>query len=277
LFVPVFGGLAFLIPLTIYCLILAMLNARRHPTVVSGPWDFAGALFATSGFLLVGGPWVLATLNADWRSALAQGRWTQLKGAEADWSFLWAYVGAVYFLAVIGGAAFLLRRRRLVSAVYNVEPAALDHGLTLAFDRLGLACARVGNRLFVDALDASVGVSSEAIRLGPGGANTGLPDETAAAVGTGHRAFEAGESEPGRKAELEVDYFPLMRHATLRWHQYNDALRRDVEAELAKALAEVETRENPVAGWFLSAAACLFLIMFFGLVFLIALQWWARR
>ena len=47
--------LAFVI-LAIYLLILGAINRRQHPLMVYGPWDFAGVLFAASGFLLFGGP-----------------------------------------------------------------------------------------------------------------------------------------------------------------------------------------------------------------------------
>jgi hypothetical protein len=38
-------------------------------------------------------------------------------------------------------------------------------------------------------------------------------------------------------------------------------VRREVEGELTRSLAGVVTRDNPTGGWFLSAAATLFLIM----------------
>ena len=40
--------LAFLSPLAIYLLIIGAINRRRRPLLVSGPWDFAGLLFAAS-------------------------------------------------------------------------------------------------------------------------------------------------------------------------------------------------------------------------------------
>ena len=42
---------AFLFPLAVYCLVLGLINRRRQPLMVSAGWDFAGLLFAASGFL----------------------------------------------------------------------------------------------------------------------------------------------------------------------------------------------------------------------------------
>ena len=51
--------MAFLFPLAVYCLILGLINRRRHPLMVSAAWDFAGLLFAASGFLAFGLPGIL--------------------------------------------------------------------------------------------------------------------------------------------------------------------------------------------------------------------------
>ena len=62
-----FPLVAFLFPLTIYLFVLGLINRRRGPLLVSGPWDFAGVLFAASGFLLVVGPSILAGMGDRWR------------------------------------------------------------------------------------------------------------------------------------------------------------------------------------------------------------------
>jgi hypothetical protein len=46
---------ALALPLAVYLLVLAWINRGRRALMVSGPWDFAGILFAASGFLLFGG------------------------------------------------------------------------------------------------------------------------------------------------------------------------------------------------------------------------------
>ena len=59
--------LAFLLPFSIYLLLLGNLNRRPHPVLVPGTWDFAGVLFAASGFLLVVGPAVISSGSEGWR------------------------------------------------------------------------------------------------------------------------------------------------------------------------------------------------------------------
>src|SRR5262245_39222458 len=79
-----FPLVAFLFPVTIYLVLLGMLNRHRSPVVVPGPWDFAGVLFAASGFLLVGGPSVLAGVGDRWRIVRIAGqlRQGQMGGEE---------------------------------------------------------------------------------------------------------------------------------------------------------------------------------------------------
>ena len=64
----------FFFPLAIYLLILALINSRRRPTMISGPWDFALVLLALSGFILVGGPSILAQFDIFWRYLLLHAR-----------------------------------------------------------------------------------------------------------------------------------------------------------------------------------------------------------
>ena len=53
------AGLAFLFPIALYCLFLAVVNARENPSMVSGPWDFLGVLFATYNALGAGAALVI--------------------------------------------------------------------------------------------------------------------------------------------------------------------------------------------------------------------------
>ena len=48
--------LAFLIPLAVYCWVLAAINRRGKPTMVGGTWDCAGMLLSAGGILLMVGP-----------------------------------------------------------------------------------------------------------------------------------------------------------------------------------------------------------------------------
>ena len=54
-----FAYVAFLLPVAAYCLILATVNRRINPVMVSGTWDSIGLLFATAGILLVCGPSII--------------------------------------------------------------------------------------------------------------------------------------------------------------------------------------------------------------------------
>jgi hypothetical protein len=143
------AGLAFLFPIATYCLFLAVVNAREHPTMISGPWDFLGVLFATSGFLLAGGPLLISLVQTSWRQALALG---QVGGSAQSWWLLGVLLWLGYFAALIGGALWLLRRRRAFTVIYNIDPALFDEALRQVLDHLHLQSARAGNRLTIRTL-----------------------------------------------------------------------------------------------------------------------------
>ena len=92
--------LSFLIPPAIYLLTLAFRNRGRHPVMLSGRWDFAGVVFAMSGFLLLGGPAILAALYQRWRLSWVLGRTRFLNGVAENWYF-WISLWILYFAAVI--------------------------------------------------------------------------------------------------------------------------------------------------------------------------------
>jgi hypothetical protein len=265
LILVVFGGVAFLLPLAVYCLVLAMLNRRWRPTLVSGPWDFAGVLFALSGFLFVGGPCLLTGLNKHWRGLWLMGRLRDVSVRGEDWWHFWVMVWAAYFVLVVAGAAFLLWQRRRTTAVYNIDPPQLDDALQSVLVRLGLPSSRTANRILIysrkngpghlDASDpetADAFVPAEAVRHG-------------AEVST----QDAASEEPV-ELMLRVDSFPSLRHATLTWQGSEDVTRRQVEIELGKVLTEVRAPDSPVAGWLLTIAACLFSVAFVCLLLLVA-------
>jgi hypothetical protein len=86
---------------------------------------------------------------------------------------------------------------------------------------------------------------------------------------------EAGEGLVGQCAVLEVDPFPLLRHVTLRWEKADSPLRREVEAELERRLAEEPTEAHEVGGWMVTLAGVLFATSL--LVGLVLLLRWAFR
>ncbi len=79
---------AFLLPLAAYCLILGLINRRRHPLLVSAAWDFAGLLFAASGFLAFGLPGILNGFTERGRSTALFGRSASGGGAWASFADL---------------------------------------------------------------------------------------------------------------------------------------------------------------------------------------------
>jgi hypothetical protein len=241
--------LLFIFPLGIYGLVLSHLNRGRHPVLVRGTWDFAGVLLGASGFLIVGAPAILNGLYQDRRLAWARGDLHLLPDiGGADW-YIWAAVWVGYYAAVVGGAAYLLWLRRLRLSIYNIEAEALDQALAEALHRLGIEGTRMANRLVLH-VPAPV---------------------TASAV----TSPWPGEPPPGVPV-LEVDTFPLMRHATLSWLADPGPVRVTFEQELERVLGEVHTEPNPVAGWFLGVALLLLCATFLGLVLLILLYTFVR-
>ncbi len=139
---------AFLFPLTLYVLVLALINGRPRPVVVSGVWDFAGVLFAVSGFLLAGGPAALTVLDERWRMF-----WLALRGdlpgaGDAGW-LLSVTLLVGYFFVVLTGSVLLLLGRRRTTSVYNVEREALEEALHRVLEGQGLTWVREGRTLWI--------------------------------------------------------------------------------------------------------------------------------
>ncbi len=254
----VFAGMAFLFPVAAYLLFLAIVNGRPHATVVSGPWDFAGVLFATSGFWLLGGPLTLTTFHARWRPAFMRGETTELAGG--DWAFLWVLPWVFYFALVFGGSFWLLWRRRNWTVIYNLPVHMLDEVFAYVLGQLGLSATRSGNRVMIRSGTAAASEpASEAI-------------QPASDINGGRAMLSTEPSAPAREndertlATVVLDPFPAMHHVSLYWQNANDTIRRDVEAELARKLLDTESPENPAAGWLLTVSSCLFSAIFLGLV-----------
>jgi hypothetical protein len=257
----IFRALVFLFPVAAYCLYLAMLNSRDHPTMVSGPWDFVGVLLATSGFLVFGGPTVLAAFYGGWRNQTVLGIVPFRTGPEV-WYF-WLSVWFGYLVIILLGSAYLMRRRRNVTVIYNIDPTVLDQLLVRVAEQFSLACRRVGNRLsMAPAVRDPLPVPSP---LGEYGITAEKP---------GPNGEPLKEAVDERRAGLELEPFQSMCHVTLRW-QGDASLRHDVEAELERELRTTPAPENPSAGWFLTVASSLFGLLFLGLVAF--LLWRMRR
>lgn len=233
--------LAFLLPFSVYLLVIGMLNRRPHPIMVPGTWDFVGLVFAASGFLLVGGPAVLSSGSEGWRMFWLFGSRDALRTADGTQA-LWPVLAAVYFALVVGGVSILLFRRRALTAVYNVEPDAFEKALARVFGTLRLNPIRSGN-LFVFSA-ASRPPAEESIRAAPAAPPAERP-----------RGADAGRLTHG--AVLEVDPFSALRHVTLRWEPAGSPLRREVEAELSRTLTETRATDHSVGDWLVLVAMAL--------------------
>ena len=267
--------LAFLLPLAVYLLILGSINRRRRPLLVSGVWDFIGLLFAASGFLLFGGPAVLSSLSERWRRRWLLG---QAGGDAAEGLYeFWVFLSALYFVAVVAGAAWLLWRQRHLTAVYNIDRDLLEEALGRACDRLGLNPIRSGNLfLFGPSFEATAG------RWRPGAEAIQAPHHRPVAVRPlpeEHLAPAKGlpaEHLLGQTAVLEVDPFPFLRHATLRWDPADSPLRQEVEAELARVLAQTPVPDHLLGLWLTLLGLALLSVVLAGGVFLFVLSLFPR-
>jgi hypothetical protein len=253
--------LVFLVPVAAYCLVLAMVNRRLNPVMVSGPWDTAGLLFAASGCLLFVGPALIAFLYHQSVGDLrVEGRG---RVPFADLAALWWRIWLVYYVAVIGGAIGLLWLRRGKTIVYNIDPADFERTLGQLMDRLGLEWNRLGNRVFVGT--GRVARPSEAITV--------LSPHPFAAEPLAPAPEEAVPLPPRPAGEgvFDIEPFGALCHVTLHWRRHRGLIRAELEAELARALADVPAPDNPAGSWFFGVAGFLLAVIFLG-IFIIFLN-----
>lgn len=243
--------LAFLLPFSLYLLLLGSLNRRRHPVLVAGTWDFAGILFATSGFLLVGGPAILSSGSEHWRMFWMFGA-KGLPGTADGGAPFWAFLAGLYFVVVVGGSAFLFWRQRPLTSIYNADAAVMEQALSRVCDRLGLSPLRSGN-LYV------FGTGGVALARPPRAEGI-QPPHYAPALADGPReevsTLLIGELV-GQAAVLEVDAFAMLRHVTLRWEPARSVLRQEIEGELTRLFASTPVAEHPLGDWLVFAGVVL--------------------
>jgi hypothetical protein len=228
--------LVFTSPLATYLLALGTINRRRHPLLVPGTWDFVGLLCGVSGFVLAGNAVIWGILSDRWRMVWLFGDRRNLHelGSRA---YLWFdLVALAYFLTLAFGIAWLVWRRRSVTVVYNVEPAAFEEALARVLDGKGLSWTRTGRRYFITFMRKT-------------------PSEPDAPSPHDHPAV------------LDLELSPVFRSVVMNWQLSSDqaefAVRQEMERELGKALKEVRTRANPVAGWLFGASGILWFLALF--------------
>jgi hypothetical protein len=267
--------LAFLFPLSVYLLVLGVINRRRHPLVVSGVWDGVGLLFAVSGFLLFAGPAVFSSLNERWRMYWLLGQAdAALTRADGAWQ-LWVFLSLVYFGLVVGGAAFYFWRQRRVTAIYNVEAAEVEQAVMGICEGLGLDPVRSGG-MFLFGL--SLGRAPERREAGSGRVqaphylSTTGREPQGTKPGVASQSLEPSITVPGQTAIMELDHFPLMNHVTLRWDPADSPLRPLIESELSHQMAETSAPESVLGAALLTTGFFLLLGVFAGAFMLVVIN-----
>jgi len=169
------GTFVCLFPLMLYCLFLAGLNNRPRPTLVPGTWDFAMVLLATAGFWLIGGPVVLSGLEEQTQRILLRGSFATVRDHLHVKIWPWGLLWLAYFLLVVAGTAWLLRRRRAVTVLYHIDDQSAHAAIESALTGSGWSWARQGNAYVIEGksraeLDVSVAptLRTVALRWPPG-------------------------------------------------------------------------------------------------------------
>jgi hypothetical protein len=242
---------AFLVPLGLYLLLLGWINRQPRPVLVSGTWDFVGVLFAASGFLLVGGPAVLTSLNERWRMFWVLGETGSVTEGLDGARQVYLFLASLYFLLVVGVCWGVFARRRATTSIYNVEPALLEDAIAESCEQLGLEPIRSGN-VFV------FGLVLDPPARRPVGiqAPHALPRAPAAAPVPVEEPAPA-EELAGQNAVLEVESFPAMKHVTLRWDPADTAVRAAVEADLDRRLGRLGSPYHETGAWLTLAGSGL--------------------
>jgi hypothetical protein len=236
--------LVFLFPLAVYLLVLASINRRERPILVSGVWDAVGLTIALAGVYLWVGPAILGTFYE--RGLIPGTQGDSERRFEEIWTYYPFVWGAYYVLVLIGQAAMILSRRNK-SSIYNVDAVRFEQLVLDCFRRRGFEIASSGN-LFVFKPGTSVDISA----LGAPPAPIAEPL---------HRATGA----------VEIDRFDPLRHVTLQWFVDDKAIRNKVETDLQARLDEATTPENPAATWFMGLSGMLFGLVILGALFSILL------
>ncbi len=259
--------LVFLFPLAIYCWVLAGVNRHSEPTLLRGTWDCLGMLFAASGMILVVGPTILTVLFVRLLQAVRVDE-NVPETAEIfmdlvlSWWFFWAF----YYTLVLAGGALLLWLRRNKTEIYNVDVAMFAQVLNDTLESLGLGQARSQQRLHIAPVGMALAGSSQRSEA----VTAGAPPRPVLASGA--PAFTGPAF-----AELEIEVFPALCHATLHWRHHGGNLRHVVETELAKRLDGARAEDNPAGSWLLGVSGLLFGLLILTAMVLILTKFFPPR
>jgi hypothetical protein len=150
------GTFVCLFPLMLYCLFLAGLNNRPQPTLVHGTWDFAMVLLATAGFWMIGGPVVLSGVEEQTKQILLRGSFATIRDHLHVRIWPWGLLWVAYFLLVVAGTAWMLRRRRAVTVLYHIDGNSAHTAIETALTRSDWSWTRQGNAYVIEGKSRAV-------------------------------------------------------------------------------------------------------------------------
>ncbi len=280
-----FAYVALFLPIAIYCLVLALVNRRINPLMVSGVWDATGLLLACSGGLLVCGPSIVYVnfsriskfqalepdeeVKPDAKEPPKKELNQQGDPRPSMIGLWWWFVWGGYNLIVLAGAVLLVRGRRDRTFIYNCDPDLFGQLLSRTLGKCHLAHVRVGRKVFIGPREIAAEQEAPNSDLGEVGGETHIR--------AGAPLPAMSIPEEGRLGEVNVLPFPATCHVTLHWKTESPSLREEVEDELRRNLDECRCLENPAAGWFLSISSILFFFSVAVVVFFILVLFGPRR
>jgi hypothetical protein len=183
-----FAFLAFLLPIGVYCFVLAAINRRPRPLLVHGSWDAVGLLFAVSGFFLATVPVLASQFYHHVLDA------TDFEVAP--------WIGwLVYFLLILVGSGVMIFSRANKTMVYNVDPEQFAAISRQTFASLGLAAKSDRNRLILVPDEASTAVTATPPTALADHRYAELAIESFASMS--HVTLHWGRYTPDLRAELE--------------------------------------------------------------------------
>lgn len=252
LFLLLVGIVLLLSPLALYGIFLTVLNYRRHPTLIPGPWDCASLLLGLSGFLILAGPFILTRFHSRWRDNLQRVDLRAALQTEITASVVWPLLFVAYLILVVCGVGLLVWLRRGTISIYHITADQLSERLAIVLERLGLRWRQIGNQVYINCQLEPVRHSEKGDFVHAG----------------------AEEQESAQLLVLTIDPFAALRHITLKWPgPAHRTLQRAIEAELARELHRIVSTDNPAAAWLATATFSLISLIAFAIGLTIIVLW----